>query len=605
MSIYCLFLCVVVIALYPVECTAFEARSGGFRDILELGVGARSLGMGNAVISTVDDATAAFWNPAALTLLDRKQSASAKSFLKMDRRFDFGAAAFPVGKTTIGGYISRFSLDDISVTELNMDQIVGVKPDGTPIYDVSIRDVYSDSMTVIGLSMGAALLPDLSIGGSLKYLRESVFREEAVGFGADMGFLYTPTNDVRIGATLRNLPAKLEWNGSLGSTTKLPVSGTLGISYHYYDSLIVALAIKKTEDVDFVMSAGAEYNYSRKVFLRTGYSDDGITAGFGLKVGDWQVDYAYADRTLYPEHRISSTFRWGGVKRACHEFTNPVLRKLGSSEISGQSGNGAISSNAINSKPSNEAATSARVTVMERKDKTIDSLFVGGNSKPPVRTVIVDSDSASLAPRPVSKEKETRDPSKDSFEKLLSESERVSRDAEDNAKAMEDQKKEIADLFMKTAEDYGSLNESEFYFQSRNIIVDTFDAGDERHVPDKSFEGRRECPARMFTINRQRRRVYVNSIPLEGYSLMESEANEVLVPLKDLAREFDIFYIFRPETQQILLITPSRSLIKANLFSNMISVDGKYRKLSSQITIVDNKVLGPLQVLAAIIRKNY
>ncbi|MGH7442007.1 MAG: hypothetical protein ACREKE_04955, partial [bacterium] len=35
--------------------------------VLDLGVGARSLGMGGAAVGLVDDSTATYWNPAGLT----------------------------------------------------------------------------------------------------------------------------------------------------------------------------------------------------------------------------------------------------------------------------------------------------------------------------------------------------------------------------------------------------------------------------------------------------------------------------------------------------------------------------------------------------------
>lgn len=565
--------------------SAYEARPGGFRDAFDLGVGARSMGMGGAYTAIADDATATYWNPAGLARITHKQTASMRSFLDLDRKFDFGAIAFPLGYTTLAGHVMRFGLDDIQATELNTSQIVGVKPDGTPIYDIAVLDTYSDSVLSLGVSLATSLWDNMSLGGTIKYLRDSVYKRSGSGFGADLGFLYTPTPRVKVGLTLRNFPAKLEWDDKLAPVTDLSVTAMLGVAYQPNESMVFAADMKKTEDVDFRFSVGGEYSYSRKAFFRLGYDHDHITAGLGIRQGGWQVDYAFADRPLASEHRLSSTFRFGSERKANHREVHPPA---GENRIRG-------------SRAGSVVGVSEGSESVDRKDRTIDRLFVGGSIKPPERVVITSEKNFGSRPDPAPPERD----SFESFEHLVDESEAARFAFAENRGKVDGARDEIKEMFKKASDEYGEIQDSEFYFDSRNLMVDRFDPRVEKFVPSIAFEERREPPKLLFSFGKTAGKTYANGREIEDYRLVLSEAGEAMIPARILAEKYDIFYLFSRENQLITMITPSRAIIKSHIFSNIVNVDGSYRKISSPCIIMGNRVLVPMQVFADLIRRNY
>lgn len=580
---------------------AYEARPGGFRDAFDLGAGARSMGMGSAFSAIADDATATYWNPAGLAQLTQKQTASMRSFLDLDRKFDFGAIAFPLGHSTIGGHIMRFGLDNIPATELNTSQIVGVRPDGTPIYDIAVLNTYSDSVISMGVSLATSLWDNMSLGGTIKYLRDSVYKQTGSGFGADLGFLFTPTPRVKVGLNLRNFPAKLEWDGNLAPVTDLSATAMLGVSYQPNESMLFAADMKKTEDVDFRFSVGGEYSYSRKAFFRLGYDHDHITAGLGVRHGGWQVDYAFADRPLAAEHRLSSTFRFGSERKPNHrEMHIPVSKAP-------RMAKGSSDAEASTGKDDSSVAPDAGVPdsdggeVIDRKDRTIDSLFVGGSGRPAEKIVITGESRLASRPDPAPPERD----SFESFERLVDESE-VARSAfAENRGKVDGAKGEIKEMFRKASDEYGEIQDSDFYFDSRNLLIDKFDPRAEKHVPSIAFEERREPPKLLFTFGKSAGKAYVNGRVIEDYRLVLSENGEALIPARIMAEKYDVFYVFSQENQLITIITPSRAIIKSHIFSNIVDVDGTYRKIASPCTLMGGRVLVPMQVFADLIRRNY
>ena len=97
-------------------------------EFLNIGAGARGLGMGGAQIVSVKDGTAGYWNPAGLVEIREFPQVNvmhAEYFAGIGK-YDFGSLALPVkGGRTIGFSLLRFAVDEIPNT------VFLVEPDGS------------------------------------------------------------------------------------------------------------------------------------------------------------------------------------------------------------------------------------------------------------------------------------------------------------------------------------------------------------------------------------------------------------------------------------------------------------------------------------------
>ncbi len=93
-------------------------------EFLKIGVGARALGMSNAYISSVQDVTAGYWNPAGLTNIqsDLQLGAMHSEYFAGIAKYDYGALAKPIDSvSTIAFSMIRFGVDDIPNTTRLID----------------------------------------------------------------------------------------------------------------------------------------------------------------------------------------------------------------------------------------------------------------------------------------------------------------------------------------------------------------------------------------------------------------------------------------------------------------------------------------------------
>ncbi|MCZ2131320.1 MAG: hypothetical protein LC109_13785 [Bacteroidia bacterium] len=126
-----------IITAFSVILFAFQSQAQNAtkysNEFLTLGVGARSMGMGNVAVSLTDDVFAGYWNPAGLVDIQDKIQASFmhSAYFAGIANYDYlGIATKPTENSALGLTVLRFGVDGILNTldlikngEINYDRI--------------------------------------------------------------------------------------------------------------------------------------------------------------------------------------------------------------------------------------------------------------------------------------------------------------------------------------------------------------------------------------------------------------------------------------------------------------------------------------------------
>lgn len=155
-------------------------------EFLNIGVGARSLGMSNAVIASTDDVHAGYWNPSGLSGLnsDLQIGLMHSEYFAGIAKYDFGAIAKRIDSSSAFAVsFVRFGVDNIpNTTEL-------IDAQGNINYDRI--SYFSAADMALLLSYGKRLQNGLSLGGSVKLIHRQVGDfAKAWGFGLDFSAAY-------------------------------------------------------------------------------------------------------------------------------------------------------------------------------------------------------------------------------------------------------------------------------------------------------------------------------------------------------------------------------------------------------------------------------
>ena len=159
-------------------------------EFLNIGVGARALGMSNSVITSTDDVFSGFWNPANLTNIksDLQIGLMHSEYFAGIAKYDFGSIAKNIDENSAFAFsFLRFGVDNIpNTTEL-------IDAQGNINYNrISF---FSAADMAFLLSYGRKLNDELSIGGSAKIInRKAGDFATAWGFGIDLSTTYQKNN---------------------------------------------------------------------------------------------------------------------------------------------------------------------------------------------------------------------------------------------------------------------------------------------------------------------------------------------------------------------------------------------------------------------------
>ena len=318
---------------------------------LEIGPGARSLGMGSAYVSVANDASSLYWNPAGIVNVSRPEVQSFYTTWLVETQYYYNTAVVPLGSYGNLGF---------SFTAITMDEMIV-----RTVQDPEPSD-YGQKFDAGNISMGIAYAKKLtdrfSFGFQTKFIQESIWQMNAQGFAIDIGTLFITKRDLRIGMSVSNFGGKLgmEGNntlvdidvdeniygnndridGNLGTAKwPLPLMFRFGISREFtfasnMKCLFAVDAIHPNNNPEY-LNIGLEYSAMDMVFLRVGKShtfyelsfqeddqnigigpEQGLSFGAGVKYqiprGPMiNIDYVFTDFGIFNNiegYSISFTF---------------------------------------------------------------------------------------------------------------------------------------------------------------------------------------------------------------------------------------------------------------------------------------------------------
>ena len=267
---------------------ATTASAQGTGRSLDIQPGARQNGMGATGVAIAEDATGvSWWNPAGLGFVTRSAVDLTYAQLVPGLASDVNYNYLTYVRPTAG-----WGAFGVGLVFLSYGTSEGTDPFGNPTGTFTSNEVSP------AIYYGTKLLPDLSVGASLKYIRIQLAPEsfEGVGstFGLDLAALYrVPVARLNLGINVQNLGPSVAF---INEDERSPLSRNLkvGFAWDAYDNEGFRALVAGDFDQSLVTDAfwqlhgGLELRYTDQIAGRIGYYYDplgqleGMTYGLGL-----------------------------------------------------------------------------------------------------------------------------------------------------------------------------------------------------------------------------------------------------------------------------------------------------------------------------------
>lgn len=308
--------------------------TGGATQLL-IPVGARTMAMGGANISSVHGIEALFWNPAGIAITDHSVDVTFSHMTYLaDIGVEYGAVSAKIeGFGVLSFNVKTLAIGDIPITTTR-------DPDGT-------GSTFRPQMLTFGLGYSRALTDNIAVGVIGTFISETIGDVDATGMAFSIGIMYEnlgAINGLNFGVTVKNLGPEMRYDGPgllyessvtefnrppqlakyESAAFELPSQFELGFSYQpKFDAVNNVIFTSSFQNNNFSGDEyrfGAEYNYTHQFFVRGGYqfapdvnSEDyifGLSAGVGVKYNtggiDLMVDYAFKQVEYFDNNHVFS-----------------------------------------------------------------------------------------------------------------------------------------------------------------------------------------------------------------------------------------------------------------------------------------------------------
>ena len=293
----------VLAASGPAGGPALASEDGGIAgQYMRFGASARSLSLGNAVGGLADDVATSYWNPSGLHQLRTMELTVMGATLFEDTKYGFFALGMPTESW------GTFALDATLTRSGGFERATWTE---------DLDETFTEQEGIFSLSYanGGARV---SYGFSIKHVSQNIGGAKGSGLGADVGLFFRPHRNLSFGAAVQNLLApKIILDQD---EEELARSARVGIALRFFNNrLLVMSDLVKTDYIDAGFRSGLEVRPQRSIALRGGFDSDleQWSAGLGLRVENWQIDYAFINTDLGAKNVLSATLRFGvpyGVK---------------------------------------------------------------------------------------------------------------------------------------------------------------------------------------------------------------------------------------------------------------------------------------------------
>lgn len=306
-----------------------EVGRGGYAgNFFRMGLGASAWGVGGGSSALVENGYIAYVNPAGAALLSKHYVAFSMESMALDRERFWVGYAQPITR--------EFSSDSGAISSRKAPPFKA----GFAIGWLGAGITQIDGRDFDGLHTGMlsswehalyfcfAVAPHsrlaFGVGSKILYQRlgnvtESGQAVTAKGFGFDLGMLWKPSTHLEMGFSLHDFNSRYTWNTQKyyeqgpQTTDRFPRMFRIGGVWKTYGQRLWCIGqLEKIEFFPWHGNGGVQFEFQPGMALRTGWSPQGWTLGFGFHRTIFSkntgFDYAFVSDTITP--RGTHVFSW-------------------------------------------------------------------------------------------------------------------------------------------------------------------------------------------------------------------------------------------------------------------------------------------------------